>query len=688
MGAQRSITRDMPRQSLRATFEPSTIDIEKRTVELTWTTGARVLRGYWEPYFEELSLETKHVRMERLQSGAAPLLNTHGSWQISDILGVVESARLVNGKEGKAVVRFDSGPEGEDAFRRVREGTLRNVSVGYTTYKMQKIEDGATTTPVYRAIDWEPSEISLVPIGADAGAVVRSAGGVTTPCEFIQERDMPEPVATPTTTTTTATAAAPTATAPAPSPAPQPITGDGQQRAAVDTAAIVAAETTRVLEIQRLGRALKRPEAEVSDAISKRMTVEAFRAAAVDAIAAAPPEQGGVIPFDRRDPRVEPGEASRDKWMRGASNWIIERAGMRSLVQEAATKRGETVDLDPGEFRGMKLIDLARECLERDGVKTRGMLAQDLVAKAFTHRSSTGMAATGDFPILQENVIHKVLLAAWATTPDKWTRFCSRGTVSDFKPHKRYRMGSFGALSPLNEAGEFAQKSIPDGDRQSQQAGTAGNIIGITRQAIINDDLGAFSTLASGLGRAAKLSVEVKVFAELALNGGLGPVMTDGKTLFHVDHGNIGAGAALSAAALDANRVLMGSQKDLSGNELLELTPAVLLLSLALGGQARVINDSQYDPDTLANKAQMKANVAGKMFKDIVDTARITGTRRYLFADPAISPVIEVAFLDGQDMPFLEMKEGWKVDGIEWKVRLDFGVAAVDHRGAVTDAGA
>lgn len=208
-----------------------------------------------------------------------------------------------------------------------------------------------------------------------------------------------------------------------------------------------------------------------------------------------------------------------------------------------------------------------------------------------------------------------------------------------------------------------------------------------TRQAIINDDMGAFSSLATMLGRAAKLTVELDVFALLALNAGLGPVMGDGLTLFHATHANLTAGAALTAAALDLDRIAMGSQRDVSGNEVLDLTPAILLLPKSLGGQARVINDSQYDPDTVANKSQMKANIAGKMFSTIVDTARIAATRRYLFADPGIAPTIEVAFIDGQQMPFMDVQNGWRVDGVEWKVRLDYGVAAIDWRGAVTNAG-
>jgi hypothetical protein len=76
------------------------------------------------------------------------------------------------------------------------------------------------------------------------------------------------------------------------------------------------------------------------------------------------------------------------------------------------------------------------------------------------------------------------------------------------------------------------------------------------------------------------------------------------------------------------------------------------------------------------------------LFGDIVDTPRLSGTRRYLFAATSEAPVLEVAFLDGNDAPYLESETGFTVDGTRWKVRLDFGIAAVDYRGAVTNAGA
>ena len=171
----------------------------------------------------------------------------------------------------------------------------------------------------------------------------------------------------------------------------------------------------------------------------------------------------------------------------------------------------------------------------------------------------------------------------------------------------------------------------------------------------------------------------------LKSNSGLGPVLADGKTLFHADHGNITTGAALAMLAIDADRVAMASQLDVGGNDFLDLRPAVLVVPIGLGGTARTINDAEYDPDT-ANKLQ-KPNAVRGLFSDIVDTPRLTGTRRYLVASPAEAPVLEVAFLDGNDTPFLELENGFTVDGARWKVRLDYGVAGVDYRGAVTNAG-
>lgn len=477
-----------------------------------------------------------------------------------------------------------------------------------------------------------------------------------------------------TTTPTTAPAVAPTTLAPA--------TASLEQ-----TRAAATAERARVLGIQRAGVALKRPDAEVATAIANGTELDAYRAAAIEALAVAPAAEGGPLTFGRgTDTHIAPGEDRRDKVLRGMSAWLIQRSGQSQLIAAGAEKAPhlvQKVDSDPGEFRGMTLVDMARASLEAANIRTAGKSRSELVGEALTMRTAT--ASTSDFPNILENILYKVLLAQYAITPDTWKTFCKIGSVSDFRTNKRYRLGTFGSLSALNELGEFVNKSIPDAEKQSLTATTKGNIIGISRQAIINDDMGAFDTLAAMLGRAAALSQEVDVYALLALNAGLGPTMTDGLTLFHATHGNLTTGAALGSAAIDADRVAMGSQKDPSGNEILALIPSALVLPIGLGGTARQINNGQYDFD-VTSKFQIPNRVGG-LFKNIIDTPRIAGTRRYLFADPGVAPTIELAYVEGQAQPFMDQHQGFRVDGVEWKVRMDYGVAAIDFRGAITNAG-
>jgi len=376
-----------------------------------------------------------------------------------------------------------------------------------------------------------------------------------------------------------------------------------------------------------------------------------------------------------RSPHIEHGEDSADKQIKASMDVLLVRAGvhnMRGNGQDAVA-----INLSGNDFRGATLMDLARASLQRAGVNAKGMDKRAIVAAAFQ--------STSDFPVLLENTIHKVLLQAYVTTADTWSRFCKVGSVSDFRAHNRYRTGSIGNLDSLNENGEFKHKAIPDGEKSSITAGTKGNIIAITREAIINDDLQALTDLAQMLGRAFRRTIESAVYALLAENSGMGPLLADGKAIFHADHNNIGAGAAISMASLEADSVLMSAQKDVSNNDFLDISPDVLLVPKGLRGTARTINEAEYDPDT-ANKLH-KPNISRGMFSDIVDTQRMTGTRRYAFASVNDAPVIEVAFLDGVQEPYIETKDGWSTDGAELKVRGDFGVAGIDYRGAVTNAG-
>lgn len=360
----------------------------------------------------------------------------------------------------------------------------------------------------------------------------------------------------------------------------------------------------------------------------------------------------------------------REKFQEGVVASILARAGKADADTRTMAKQSG--------FLNCSLMELAKASLSRAHIDFSAMAAPQIAQAAITQ-------TTSDFPILLENAMHKALLDAYRGAGDTWSRFCRTGSVSDFRAHGRYRTGSIGNYLTVNEAGDYENVAIPDGQKQTITAADRGLIINLTYQAIVNDDLGSFIGLASDAGRAGRRTIEAAVYALLAENSGLGPDMADTNPLFDASHNNLGTGAALSAASIEADRVVMGSQTDVSGNEFLDLRPAVWVGPLSSGGTARTINDAQYSPD--AGAALQEPNVVRGLFTDIVDTARLTGTRYYLFANPADAPVIEVAFLNGEQEPMIVMEESFSSRGARWRATLDFGVAPIDFRGAVTNAG-
>lgn len=367
-------------------------------------------------------------------------------------------------------------------------------------------------------------------------------------------------------------------------------------------------------------------------------------------------------------------EDEADKTRDAITQALLARAGVVAKGDNGQVQRVQADSRNP--YRGRTLLALAESSLVRAGIRTEGMDKMQIVASAFTQ-------GTSDFTVLLENAMHKALQAAYAVAPDTWSRFCATGSVSDFRAHNRYRVGSLGNLLSKTELGEFKNQSIPDGEKSAVTVGTKGYIINLSREAIINDDLGAFVGLSTSLGRAASRTVEADVYALLASN----PLLADGIALFHASHNNLAAaGSVISVASVDAARMAMALQKDVGGNDFLDLRPSVWVGPLSLGSVARTVNGAEYDDD--AQKNQRKPNVVRGLYGDIVDTPRLSGTGWYSFAAANDAPVIEVDFLDGNQTPYLEMEKGFTVDGARYKVRLDFGVTAIDYRGAYRNPGA
>jgi Caudovirus prohead serine protease len=643
--------RQIPKLYARAHFVPETLDTEKRTVELTWSTGAQVRRMDWwteKEWIEELSMEPGHVDLDRLNAGA-PLLSSHAGHSLDNVLGVIERAWLEQG-EGRALVRFSQRDDVESVLGDVKNGILRNISVGYSIRKLEKQEEMQDGMNVYRAVDWQPAEISIVAIPADIGAQIRDFNNERNNVMITEKETKKDAVEADKETVDKNVAAK-----------NEGMRSNDNINGAADNEKSIAgalkAERLRVSEIKRFAKfaGSRIDQALVDDMIERGVSYADAKESMLKAWSDKIDSE-----TSRSDTSVTTDE--KDKFIDAGVNAIMGRAGI--------------VKMDGGnQFRGMRLTEIAKMCLERSGVAPTGMDELSMVKRAFTQ-------STSDFPVLLENAMHKTLQDSYSVAADTWTRFCATGSVTDFRAHNRYRMGSFGNLDAVSENGEFTNKTVPDGEKATITADTKGNVINISRKMIINDDLSAFIGLAQMLGRSARRTIEADVYLLLESN----PTMNDGIALFHASHGNLAsAGSAVSVASVEAARIAMSKQLDVSGNDFLDLRPAIWVGGMAYGGDARVINDAQYDDDS--SKNQNKPNRVRGLYRDIVDSPRITGNEWYTFADPGEAPVVEVAFLNGEQEPFLDSMEGFEVDGMQWKVRLDYGIAAVDYRGTYKNPG-
>ncbi len=346
-------------------------------------------------------------------------------------------------------------------------------------------------------------------------------------------------------------------------------------------------------------------------------------------------------------------EDERDKFRSGVSAALMARAGMAK-------------DDPANNFRGRSLQELARASLERAGRRTDGLSKMDLVAAAFTH-------STSDFPLLLANVAQKAMMKGYDEAQETFQAWTTKGALPDFKAARRVDLSTFPSLAKVTEGAEY--KSATIGERgETIQLATYGRKFSITRQAIINDDLDAFSKIPQRMGRAAIRTVGELVYAVLTSN----PAMADTIARFHADHGNLLTGAAIATSSVDTMRVAMAKQKD--GTAVLGIRLAYLIVPVALEGTARVVRDSEFEV-TGSKNLTVPNSVRGTfevIFGARLDTASVSNW--YGAASPSMHDTIEVAYLDGVETPTLEQQSGWDVDGVEFKVRMDAGVKALDFR--------
>ncbi|EFG9839547.1 peptidase [Shigella boydii] len=350
------------------------------------------------------------------------------------------------------------------------------------------------------------------------------------------------------------------------------------------------------------------------------------------------------------------------------------RQGLYSRLGYERPERGNP-------YAMMSLFEMAQASLTDRGITVNGFINRSQVVNAaFTHSSS-------DFSHILAGGAEKSVLKGWQDSGETFQKWTRTGSLSNFHEAKRVGLNGFSKLDKVPEGAEY--KYITTSDKGVPIAlATYGNIFSVTRQAIINDDLTQLTTIPMAMGRAAARTVGNLVYLLLTGNG----KFTDGKALFHADHKNLIA-KDMDMEGLNEARKLMRLQEDANGDSL-NITPAFVLVPAALESAAHraILSSSSLFPvdgEGTINQNPGIINVVKDMAEVIVEPRldKANSKEWYVAAAKGMD-TIEVAYLDGIDTPYLEEQEGFTVDGVAWKVRIDAGVAALDYRGLLKSSGA
>ncbi len=603
------------------------------------------------------------------QNNQVPLLDSHGRYSVSDVLGSVRDFAVEDDKLiGKAF--YSETPSSNDAFTKTKEGHLTDYSAGYRALKVMKLSENQSTVigsrtysgPCVLITEWELREVSTCPIGADPTAKARSDKPTKQPGEKAgsskKEKGMDEKLraylircgmrSEATDDEAWAFLAALDAT-------PDGKKDPGHERSETkDRENILTVERERTAAIHAL---CERHDCKdlAEGMIKGGKTVDDARAAVLDVIEKREKARDEEMPGFR----VEMGVEGRDKFRAAAIDALGVRAGL--VLPGGSVKLALGYD----ELMGRSQVEIARFCCRCAGVSDRGT-PMEVAGRALT---------SSDFPIILSAIANKSLAQGYESAGETWSFWAATGSVNDFKIHTLARVSESDDLDEILEDGEYRYGALEEAQEQYAIA-TYGKMFRISRKAIINDDLSALTDIPAKHGEACARKIGDIAYAVLTANSNMG----DGTALFHADHKNLADPAtAIGTAGMAAGIKAMGLQKDMKGKRSLNIRPEFVLAPKSLEAGAEVFFTSEKFDTT--NSGATRTNIyAGNKYTRIYE-ARLDDdsvTSWYLLA--ARGKTVKVFFLGGNMTPYMETRQGWNVDGVEYKVRIDAGAKALDWK--------
>jgi phage major head subunit gpT-like protein len=375
---------------------------------------------------------------------------------------------------------------------------------------------------------------------------------------------------------------------------------------------------------------------------------------------------------------------------------FVNRSADANVITAAICSAGKLSDIEShfddktlqaahSQFRGrLGLQEILLEAAQANGYNGRSVKAdmEGVLRAAFVRASGFSTIAISG---IISNVANKFLLAGYSTVESVWRDICAIRSVSDFKTVTSYRLTGANQFEQVGPTGDLKHGTLGE-QSFTNRAKTYGRILAISREDIINDDMGALTDVPRMIGRGAALKLNDVFWTAFLDNSSF---FTSGTNSYFS-----GSSTNLQSSSLKTAVQMFRKQVD-ADSKPLGVMPKFLLVPPEEESTADELYVSRNLQSGNTGK-QPDANVFGGKYQPkcsaYLSNSSYTGystTAWYLLADPNDVATIEVAFLNGNESPTVETAEAdFNTLGVQMRGYFDFGVSKQDYRGGVKSKGA
>lgn len=614
--------------------------------------------------YEEILLHESEENMDfsRLRA-AGSLLYNHDSNQVIGRIDDVYYDAL--NKKCRCRATFDEDYESYKIMDKVKSGSIKGVSFGYIINDFELRKENKVEKLL--ATKWTPYEITITPIPLDENVGIgRSLEGGTEEMEEKEEirseegknkEDSKEESKKENDNNASEEEVDKKEDDESEKDGKKSSKECGKNKRELDIEMTMAKnEKQRCLDITKLCRSFNIANERVEEFIEGDKTLDEVRAILLDEFKEKKRglEVGGV----------EVTGNGRDNFTRDITSALMVKAGY-----------GEGNEKDEiRNMAGMGFRDIAIQSLKYEGIDAGRMNNDELFKRA--------LSPGGAFASVMDNTVNKSMAKAYQAAPTTFEKWTTKGSETNFKGSTRYRISEAGELTKIAENGEFEFDEMKDEGVKTSVA-TFGKSFGLTREALINDDLGILTRVPMAYVVAAKRGINKLVYKTLASN----PTIYDGQKLFDESkHKNQGTAGAMSVESIGEFRKLLRKQTNLRGEEVLNIPLKYILVPAALETKAEQLLLSVAD----INGAHSGVTNPFRGKFEIISDAELDGYSEaayYGIGDKNVAESIVVSYLNGKEAPTLESQIAFDRLGINYRIFIDYGVNVVDYRAMVMNAG-